>query len=170
MRLFFFGSLLDRDLFAIAVGRCMDSFDIQPGCLLGHHRRKVAGETYPILVPHPDGRVEGILVDGLTPTEIDRLGYFEGGEYVLTPLPIVDRNGDRAEAHAYVSTGILEDTGDAWRLEAWQATAKERALVETEIVMALHGVITTAEMDELWPDLKREADRRLAERYRQSAG
>lgn len=161
MRLFFFGSLMDPDLFAVAVGRPLGDFDTAPGILSGFRRRKVRGENYPILVPHPGGRVEGLLVDRLTAAEIDRLHFFEGGEYALSPLPVVDREGNHAGAHAFVSTGILEDAGEPWHLEAWAATEKLRALVHAEELMALHGAITIAEMDAVWPEIKRRAERRL---------
>lgn len=160
MRLFFFGSMMDPDLFAVAVGRPVDAFAVAPGVLHGYERRKVRGESYPILVPHPGGRVDGVLVDGLTDAEIDRIRFFEGGEYDVRPLPVTDRDGEPAGAYACVSTGILEDAGELWRLEAWAATEKARALVQSEELMALYGKITTAEMDATWPQIKERADRR----------
>ncbi|HET8726797.1 MAG TPA: gamma-glutamylcyclotransferase family protein [Alphaproteobacteria bacterium] len=161
MRLFFFGSLMDPDLFALVVGRPFDALSTGPGLLHGFQRRKVKGENYPILVPHPGGRVEGLLVEGLSAGEVDRLQFFEGGEYVLTPLPVTDAAGVPADAHAYVSTGILEDAGEPWRLEAWTATEKPRALAHSEELMALYGSITIAEMDALWEEIKERAERRF---------
>src|SRR3546814_1885667 len=129
-------------------GRPLDAGATAPGLLHGYRRRKGEGENYPGLAPYPGGRVEGLLVDGLTPDEIDRLRFFEGGEYALRPLPVTDAEGRPADAHAYLSTGILKDTGEPWHLGAWAATEKPRALVHAEELMALHGLITVAEMED----------------------
>lgn len=169
MRLFFFGSLMDPDLFALVVGRPMSELEVAPGRLHGYRRHKVADEIYPILVPQPGGVVEGLLVDGLTDTEIDRLQFFEGGEYALHPLPVTDDEGRPVEAHAYVSTGILKDAGEPWHLEAWAATEKHRALAQGEELMALYGKITLAEMDACWDEIKERAERRLRELEGRSA-
>lgn len=172
MRLFFFGTLLDPDLFALVVGRPIDAVTVKPGVLHGFRRRKVKGEHYPILAPHPGGRVDGLLIDGLTEAEIDRIRFFEGEDYALRPLPVTDAEGRPAGALACVSTGTLEEAGEAWHLEAWAATEKARAFVQSEELMALYGTMTVGEMDARWDEIKERAERRyeaMVERRHEAA-
>jgi hypothetical protein len=163
MRLFFFGTLQDPDLFALVIGRPMAALAAQPATLLGRQSRKVKGESYPILVPHPDGRVDGVLVEGFTGDELDRMQFFESDDYALQPVIVALADGSQAEAQIYASTGALEDAGEPWHLEAWQATEKPRTLMHHEAYMSLYGKMSSAEAALRWPEVKAQADRRYAE-------
>jgi hypothetical protein len=163
MRLFFFGTLQDPDLFALVIGRPMTALATQPATLLGRQSRKVKGESYPILLPHPDGRVDGLLVDGFTPAEMDRMQFFESDDYALQPVTVTLADGSPVEAQIYASTGALEDAGEPWHLEAWQATEKPRTLMHHEAYMSLYGKMSSAEAALRWPEVKAQADRRYAE-------
>lgn len=88
MRLFFFGSLLDPELFEAVVGRPMASAVRAPARLGGWSARRVRGEDYPILVRTPGSHADGWVVAGLSWAEIDRVQFFEGDEYDLTPVTV----------------------------------------------------------------------------------
>ena len=81
MQLFFYGSLMDRELLALVIGRATDGLSIEAATLHGFDRRRVRDESFPILVPHTGGRVEGVLVTDLTAADIARLQFYEGSDY-----------------------------------------------------------------------------------------
>lgn len=163
MRLFFFGTLQDPDLFALVIGRPMAAFATQPAALSGRRSHKVKGESYPILSPHPDGRADGLLVEGFTAAELDRMQFFESDDYGLQPVTVTLADGSQVDAQIYASTGALEDTGEAWHLETWQAIEKPRTLLHHEAYMSLYGRMTSQEAAVRWPEVKAQADRRYAE-------
>ncbi|MEQ8965674.1 MAG: gamma-glutamylcyclotransferase family protein [Azospirillaceae bacterium] len=166
MRLFFFGSLLDPDLFELVIGRPIERFDHAPAVIDGWARHKAIGEDYPILVPRPDGRVPGRLLDGFTAREIDRCHFFEGADYEAAPLTVrvvaTERFAPGAyEAHAYFSTGSLADAGEPWTLTDWRAREKPLAMVQAEAFMALYDTHTGAEADDRWEEVKAWAQARF---------
>jgi hypothetical protein len=163
MRLFFFGTLMDPDLFALVIGRPLAGFATRPAALVGLQRRKVKGESYPILAPQPDGHVDGLLVEGFTDAEMDRIRFFESDDYTLQPVTVALADGSRTEAQIYASAGVLEDAGEPWHLEAWQATEKPRTLMHHEAYMSLYGRMSSQEAASRWPEVKAQADRRYAE-------
>ena len=163
MRLFFFGTLLDPELFALVIGRPMADFQIRSAALPGRQRHKVRGESYPILVPQPDGAVEGLLVEGFSTAEMERMQFFESDDYALQPVTVALADGSRVDAQIYATTGALQDTGEAWHLEAWQATEKPRTLMHHEAYMSLYGKMSSTEAASRWPEVKAQADRRYAE-------
>ena len=52
----------------------------------GWSARRVREEDYPILVPTPESGTVGRVIAGLSWTEIDRVQFFEGDEYDLSPV------------------------------------------------------------------------------------
>lgn len=181
MRLFFFGSLLDPDLFRIVIGRPLASVPHASARLDGWTPRRVAEEDYPVLVEEPDAAAHGRIVAGLSWGEIDRCLFYEGDEYDLRPIAValdpaeaarVAQAGapaetpapqpDRLHAHAYLSNGSLTDTEEVWRLDAWQAAHKAESLAIAEAWMALHGRLTIAEAELHWDRIRNETCRRTA--------
>jgi len=159
MRLFFFGSLLDPDLFALVVGRPLAAFDHAPAAAGGWARHRARGEDYPILVPRPDAWVSGRVVAGFTAEELDRCDFFEGGDYAAEPLSVrVAGPGPFGHgpcpAHAYFSTGTLADADEPWSLADWQAREKPLAMLRADEFMALYGVASRAEADARWDEIK----------------
>src|SRR6185312_9048779 len=57
MRFFFYGTLLDRDVASLVLGRRLPPGAFVPAALPGHARRRVKGATYPIVVRDPRGEV-----------------------------------------------------------------------------------------------------------------
>lgn len=88
MRLFFFGSLLDPELFEVVVGRPVASVVRVPARLDGWSARRVREEDYPVLVPTAGSGTVGRVIAGLSWTEIDRVQFFEGDEYDLSPVTV----------------------------------------------------------------------------------
>lgn len=156
MRLFFFGTLMDRDLLSVVLDRPADALSIVQAQLHGFSRRQTAEEAFPILVPQADGRVDGVIADGIGYGDIDRLLFFEGGEYGLSELTVTTDHG-RIAAHLFASTGVLTATDQPWSFNAWQTLDKDLALLEAELLMALYGTMSITEADRLWEGIKATA-------------
>jgi hypothetical protein len=79
---------------------------------------------------HPSGRVNGILVAGLSPGARRRLDAYEGPNYRLVTLP-VEQGGRMIAAQIYMFVGFatgLRSDQRAWSLARWQRRWKRRAL------------------------------------------
>ena len=156
MRMFFFGTLVDPDLRAIVLGRDPHALDVERASVFGMRRSRALGEWYPILVPDPAGRVDGLLAGGLTARDIDRLRFYEGIEYDLQPIQVFA--GDRHHtAHAFTATDRLAESGDAWDLSAWQRTDKALSLVVADELMRLYGRLSMSEMEDHWATVTAQA-------------
>ena len=59
--LFFFGTLRDRELLAIVLGRPVSPGEMRPARAPGHAARRLAGQDYPHLVAEPGAMAEGVV-------------------------------------------------------------------------------------------------------------
>ncbi len=65
MRLFFFGLLRDSDVLELVTGRPWAADRFTGAWLAGARLIHLRGETFPMLVAAPGGRVSGVVVEGL---------------------------------------------------------------------------------------------------------
>jgi len=161
MRIFFFGSLMDRDFLGLVLGRDVSDLHLEPAVLHGFQRRRARGETFPVLVPHPGGEVAGLVIEGVSADEVGRLCYYETPDYALHPYP-VETAVERSHAHVFIATGRLDVEDAHWEFDAWVATEKPLGLILAEGLMRHYDLGTPlAEIDRLWPDMKAAAEIRL---------
>ena len=97
--LFAYGTLMCEDIMGEVSG-CRLSY--VPGTLKGYSRRSVKGERYPALVPHEEGRVEGVVYRNVPDSAWARLDRFEGKMYARQLVRIVLNNGTTLPAATYV--------------------------------------------------------------------
>jgi gamma-glutamylcyclotransferase (GGCT)/AIG2-like uncharacterized protein YtfP len=106
MRLFLYGTLLNRELLASFVGR---NIGLRPAQLRGWQRVALAGGRYPTLRRLRGARVDGAVID-VGATALRRLSIYEGSAYSLTR--VVVRAGKRnVGAHAWIAAG---GTANPW--------------------------------------------------------
>lgn len=115
---------MDRDVLAAVLGR--PAGDGQPAVLEGYRRVYRQGASYPIIVPAADGRVEGILVTGLERRDRDRLVAFEGVDYRLAEVQVVDDGGRRRAALAFHAKPGVPAAARPWTLAEWRRLWKAR--------------------------------------------
>ena len=165
MRLFFFGSLMDLELLALVIGRRLDDLSTAEAALHGFERRRAVGESFPVIVPHPGGRVVGLLVDGLTAADLDRIQFFEGSDYALHPFT-VGCGEERIDVQVFLPTARLEAEPSAWDFAAWAETERTMCFALAEELMSHYGGRSIAEIDVLWPEMKEQAEQRFRLRRR----
>jgi gamma-glutamylcyclotransferase (GGCT)/AIG2-like uncharacterized protein YtfP len=126
--LFFYGTLLDDDVFALVTGRSILPGDRCWAAIDGYLRVFREGASYPILVATADGRVDGALVAKVGPRETERLKTFEGDEYDLVQRIVHRHNGGLVSAHVFMAKTWVAGSADAWNLAHWRRRHKRRYL------------------------------------------
>ena len=121
MRFFFYGTLMDPDLRALVIGRTA-GIEIEPATLLGWRRRRAAGFAFPVAVPAPGRRVEGVLARGLDRAAQRRLRHYEEDDYRLVRVAVrIARNGRSVSAFLFApARGRFPSGRGEWRLGRWQ--------------------------------------------------
>jgi hypothetical protein len=138
MQFFFYGSLRDRQVLAIVIGRAIDGLRIEAATIHGFARRRVRDKSFPILVPLSGGRAEGVLVTNLTQTDIARLQFFEGQQYVLVALP-VECGGKQLSAQVFLPTDRLQAEETPWDFDSWVESERDLFRAMAEKRMSQYG-------------------------------
>ncbi|CAN5214041.1 hypothetical protein BH10PSE6_BH10PSE6_13700 [soil metagenome] len=128
MRFFFYGTLLDRDVTALVLGRRLPPTAFLPAALPGHARRRVKGASYPIVVRDPSSEVEGAIVGGLSARDVARLSAYEGPRYRVAPLK-VRIAGELSTVSVFEPLEErFQPTSGSWELTSWQRRHKRAFL------------------------------------------
>ena len=142
--MFFFGTLMDAEVLTTVLGRLPPIQDREAAFVRGWRRVFVAGRTYPMLVPLATGRVEGLLVSGLSDREYERLSFYEGWEYVTAPVSVRTLSGRAVETEMFTCPdGNLADNRD-WKQDLWQRKHKADTLALAKEIMARFARISGA--------------------------
>ena len=128
MNFFFYGTLLDDEVFALVTGRSLDPPERCRATIDGYCRVFREGASYPILIATASGRVDGALVSGLGPKETERLKTFEGNEYDLVQLIVRRHTGRPVAAHVFMAKTWVTGSTDPWDLAHWRHRHKRRYL------------------------------------------
>lgn len=137
MRFFFYGTLLDRDVAALVLGRRLPPQAFMPASLPGYSRWRVQGGSYPISIPDRKGQVEGCIVGGLSARDVARLGAYEGSGYRVEQLKVRTAGGlTRVSVYAPI-VQKLKPSDRPWDLTLWQRRDKRDFVAR--LVRALTG-------------------------------
>ncbi|GMG83765.1 hypothetical protein LNKW23_29790 [Paralimibaculum aggregatum] len=148
--IFFYGSLRDRELIEIVLGRAVAPADLAPARAAGFATRRARGEDYPMLVPEAGAVAEGVLLSGLSAADLERLAYFEEAEYALAPIT-VETAGGTLEARHFRPTGKRPAVAELWNFADWQREHRPVAHEAACELMALHGEVPVERIDDHWP-------------------
>ncbi len=158
---FVFGTLMDRDVAAVVLGRRFDPANALPAWLHGYQRLLVAGECYPALAPRAGGKVTGLLLSGLGDADLARMQFFESEEFEPRACEVELADGRWVSAQVFLATEALQLGEGAWRFDAWLRDHKAAYLERTRAWMAGFGRQATADLEVGWsealPDVAREA-------------
>jgi hypothetical protein len=128
MRFFFYGTLLDRDVMALVLGRRLPPAAYAAALLPGHARRRAKGASYPTLVRDPAAQVPGAVVGGLSARDVARLSAYEGPGYRIAPLRVVVDGTMTTVSVFEPVVSRLKPGPSPWSLALWQRRDK-RAFV-----------------------------------------
>lgn len=92
--LFFYGTLCHLPLLEVVLGRARSEIDIQNAHLRDHLASWVKDEPFPMIAAQKDAVASGVLVQGLSASDISRLKFYEGGfEYDLASVTVQTSRG-----------------------------------------------------------------------------
>ncbi len=152
---FFFGTMKDRDVLDLVIGRPVADADVAPATLAGFRLVRVVDESYPGLAPTPNGRARGLLVRGFSPRDLERLAWFEGAEYGPHAGEVTLGDGSRVTATVHLPNETLDVYDETWEFERWRRTEKPTLMTLTRAHMALMGRISVVAAAAIW-DQNRE--------------
>lgn len=140
MQLFVYGTLMDRDVLRVVLGRSFPAEHIEIAEIAGFRRVYVPGCNYPMLLAHHgSGRVEGLLVHGLDVECVHRLMVFEGSEYHLVPMMVANAEGHAVRAGVFLCDRSVPPGHRDWFLEVWVRRYKRLFLRRAGQLMERHG-------------------------------
>jgi len=151
--IFFYGSLRDRSLLEVVLGRDVDAADLAPARVTDHAACRITGEDYPVLLPRPGAGAEGVLFRNATAADLDRLAYFEEAEYSLVPIRIETASG-HCEAQHFRGTGKPQVLAEPWDFETWRRDCLMVAIEMAREYMHHVETLPVEEVDTIWPGIK----------------
>lgn len=161
MDLFFYGTLCDRGLLSIVLGEDQTDVVIRDAVLEDHAVYWVKDQAYPIIVQEAGARAQGVLVQGLTKTHVERLDFYEGGfGYELRDYRVATNEGV-ADCQIYWPDDAKLICGDLWDLSQWQVRFGETIRLAAQETMSYFGALTHQELAVRYPMIVRRAASRL---------
>lgn len=125
MRLFFYGTLMDGDVQARVLGRLLTGDNLIPAVLRHFRAVYIAGQVYPMLLPHRGGGVEGVVATGLNRDDVMRIARYEGDDYRRERHQVfIHESRSALNAWLYRGQPNLRPSNRQWRLATWQAKHK----------------------------------------------
>ncbi|MEM9060475.1 MAG: NUDIX domain-containing protein [Pseudomonadota bacterium] len=150
---FFFGSLRDRALLEIVLGRPVASGDLVTAAAPGRLALTVKDEDYPFLAEKAGNRADGILVHNLNDADLRRLIYFEEAEYGLDPI-VVETDAGPVDAVYFGSREKLASQDEPWDFQSWQRASQPVALEVARELMAHIDITPVERIDDIWDGIK----------------
>lgn len=142
---FFYGTLCHAPLLAVVLGRRADAV---PARLAGHAVHWAAGQPFPMILPDRGAVAEGVLVRGLSPDDVARLDFYEGG-FDYRTAPVTLEGGQVARVY-YPEPGQWT-AGAPWDLADWAARYAAVIVAAAQDFMALYGQRPAAEVLRRYP-------------------
>lgn len=161
--LFFYGTLRHAPLLELVLGTSDPRPQITAASLPDHAVFSVQGQPFPMIQRTPGARAEGLLVRGLTPLQLDRLNFYEGGfAYDLQMVEVRLPTGAIAMAQVFFPQEGLWIPETPWQLEEWVLEWGPLSLHAAAEVMDFHGRLTPAQVARSFPAIRQRAAARLA--------
>lgn len=157
--LFFYGSLRDRTLLEIVLGRPVAEEELTPAKAPGMATRRIEDDAYPVLVEADGAAVPGVLLTPPDAEAMDRLAFFEEAEYGLAPITVETPKGER-EAVYFRTTGKTGASSEAWDYEVWRRRDRLVAIEAARELMANYGHLPAERIDDIWPGIMNRARQR----------
>ncbi len=134
--LFFFGTLCHLPLLHTVLGR---EADTEPATLVGFVVSWVQGQAFPMIEPEAGSIAAGVVVRGLTPTDLARLDFYTGSFSVQKREMSVDAKSGPQQATIYFPDTSKWSPGKPWHLADWAAIWASTVVATAGDVMALFG-------------------------------
>ena len=161
--IFFYGTLRDREMLELVLGRAVPESALEPATAEGHAAFLLVDEDYPVLVPAEGRRTEGVLLHEPAEDDLARIRFFEGAEYALTPITVRTARGPVEALHLRGTEKPVASEHE-WDFEAWCRSHRAAALEATREYMAHYGRMSEEKLDAIWPAIRNRALQRVQAR------
>ena len=153
-RYFFFGTLMDRDVLQLVLGRPVAAGALAPASLAGFRRVRILRDSFPILVAEPGASVGGVVFETATAEEDARIVFFEDYDYDLAPCRPVLADGRAVDAvFCGAEDGVLA-SDEPWDLARWAIRHKRGFLELSRVYMGCYGRLTPHEAEPVWVETR----------------
>ncbi|SFD67851.1 nudix-type nucleoside diphosphatase, YffH/AdpP family [Sulfitobacter brevis] len=156
--LFFYGSLRHLPLLEIVLGRDASTIETQSLALNDHVVSAVAEGPFPMIEAQSGAQAAGLLVQGLSAQDIDRLDFYEGSfAYDLLAVKLADGQG----AEVYFPQAGLWTPRGPWSLGEWQHKWAELSCIAAREVMSYYGRKPREDVAQMFPMIRSRAQARI---------
>ena len=125
--IFLYGTLCDRELLEICLGRSLNNLNLVSAELENHSVFWVKNKNFPVIKFNRGSFAKGLAVLDIADHELKRLDFYEGGfNYELIKSDIVLKNKyfiskkNKLEAYVYFNNDDKIEIGKDWDLDEWQ--------------------------------------------------
>lgn len=125
--IFIYGSLMFDRVWDVLI---RDAYSKTAASLYDYRRVCVKQEDYPALIEYKDAHVDGVLVIGIMPPDINVLDRFEGEYYCRKKVKVVSENGEKIDAETYIFREVYRGllTKDEWGVDNFRKHGIDRFL------------------------------------------
>ena len=125
--IFLYGTLCDRELLEICLGRSLENVNLVSAELKNHSVFWVKNNNFPVIKFNQGSLAKGLAVLDLEEHDLSLLDFYEGGfNYELRKASIILKNIDfgtkknKIEAYVYFNNDDKIEIGKNWELDEWQ--------------------------------------------------
>ncbi len=167
--LFFYGTLRHQPLLELVLGRPLSQLTISQAFLPDHAVYGVEGQAFPMIVQEVGGKAEGLLVQELSPQDIERLIFYEGGfEYGLSPQVVELADGSKVEAQVFYPEPGLWTQDTPWSLQDWVDEWAEVTVLAAKEELSYFGKVDAGTIARSFAPIRTRAWAKLAARKRRT--
>ncbi|MBT6272007.1 MAG: gamma-glutamylcyclotransferase [Rhodobacteraceae bacterium] len=148
MNIFIFGTLMDKALLEIVLGR---KVELVSATLKDYGVFKVMDADYPVMIKSVGLVANGIILNELTKMDILRTDFYEHiFDYFLKPVQVLSKEV-LIDTQVYMPSKMIPRLEEPWSLKDWQEVSGERTHGFAKKVMTKFGVLS---VDEMKKDIK----------------
>ena len=148
MNIFIFGTLMDKALLEIVLGR---KVELVSATLKDYGVFKVMDADYPVMIKSVGLVANGIILNELTKMDILRTDFYEHiFDYFLKPVQVLSQEV-LIDTQVYMPSKMIPRLEEPWSLKDWQEVSGERTHGFAKKVMTNFGVLS---VDEMKKDIK----------------
>ncbi len=148
MNIFIFGTLMDKALLEIVLGR---KVELVSATLKDYGVFKVMDADYPVMIKSVGLVANGIILNELTKMDILRTDFYEHiFDYFLKPVQVLSKEV-LIDTQVYMPSKMIPRLEEPWSLKDWQEVSGERTHRFAKKVMTKFGVLS---VDEMKKDIK----------------
>ena len=148
MNIFIFGTLMDKALLEIVLGR---KVELVSATLKDYGVFRVMDADYPVMIKSVGLVANGIILNELTKMDILRTDFYEHiFDYFLKPVQVLSQE-ILIDTQVYMPSKMIPRLEEPWSLKDWQEVSGERTHGFAKKVMTKFGVLS---VDEMKKDIK----------------